>query len=178
MRRGREYIGVPVKSVGRDAPVGQITDLVFTHQGSLKALTVFPNRGLFRRARTVPIEMFVDLHRSGGVFLESKDLSETHDSGGEIRLIANGAGLCGRRLVTHDGQEVGIVGDVVLDGRPAKVWGFEVSDGIIKDLLDGRSVIDARGAVVRGETIVLEDGPTPHMNLVDQGHATCGEGSE
>ena len=56
------------------------------------------------------------------------------------------------------------------------LWGFEVSDGIVKDLLDGRAVVEAAGARYDGSRVVL-DQSARHMNLAPGGHATL-EGSE
>lgn len=39
------------------------------------------------------------------------------------------------------GKELGVVSDFIIKRKQKKVWGVEVSSGVIKDMLDGRSEI-------------------------------------
>src|SRR5690606_483497 len=91
-----------------------------------------------------------------------------------LHLLAKNDGLCGRRIIGEDGREIGTIGDVVVTDEPKAVWGFEVSDGILMDLLDGRSVIEARGAQLYGDAVMLTD--QDYMNFGTSGHPTF-EGS-
>lgn len=53
------------------------------------------------------------------------------------RLFGSGASLLGKIVVTTGGTGNGQIKDVLLDRRRLEVWGFEVSDGLVKDVLEG-----------------------------------------
>lgn len=186
MRRGRDVIGIPVIETGTSRALGTVTDLFFRPDGTVSALLVAPSKGLLRRAVSVPIERF-DSIRGGRAHVDRSAFSERKDA--PAAGVTARVGLCGKNLITREGKELGIIADVVLDGPgirsngagalkecPIVLWGFEISDGIVKDLLDGRPVVEAAGAILDGNSVIL-DAARKHMNLAAGGHDTR-EGSE
>ncbi len=47
----------------------------------------------------------------------------------------------GDLVFDKQGKELGVVSDFIIKREQKKVWGVEVSSGVIKDMLDGRSEI-------------------------------------
>lgn len=47
----------------------------------------------------------------------------------------------GDRVFNHDGKELGVVSDFVVNRHEKTAWGIEVSSGVIVDMLDGRQEI-------------------------------------
>ena len=47
----------------------------------------------------------------------------------------------GYQLVSGDGQEIGQISDIILNPNDGTVEGYEVSKGIIEDIVDGRSIL-------------------------------------
>jgi len=45
----------------------------------------------------------------------------------------------GDAVFDRQGRELGVVSDFILKREQKKVWGVEVSSGVLKDMLDGRS---------------------------------------
>jgi len=175
MPRGREYIGLAVRAASTGELVAHISDLVIDPGGRVVAFMLQPSKGLLRKERLLPSHAITHISREGAWILHSDVLDEVHEPPQGWRLLAKNDGLCGRRLIDTEGRLIGIVGDVIVSDHPVSVWGFEVSDGIVKDLLDGRPIVDGTGAVMRDGDIVLSH--LPHMNLEESGHATL-EGSD
>lgn len=188
MRRGRDVIGIPIMATGADRALGTVADLYFRPDGAVWAFLVAPAKGLFKRPIRVALARF-DAIRDGKAYIEREKF--TDEKGADVpNVTARGerSGLCGKNLITAGGKQLGTIADVVLDGltqkRPSgaakgvsmSLWGFEVSDGIVKDLLDGRPVVEAAGAYFDGDDVVL-DAARKHMNLAPSGHDTH-EGSE
>lgn len=166
--------------------LGNVADLAFDPDGTVRSLVVTPARGIVRRERALPITA-LQRADSDGVTIANESFvrhEKTEFSG--VLMRGGEASLCGMSLVTEDGKELGIIADVVLDGvmiqtggavrgEALRLWGFEVSDGLVKDLLDGRPVVEAAGAYLEGERVVLGGDPS-HMKLGPVGHATSVKG--
>ncbi len=172
MPRGRELIQIPVSAVDGDGVLGEVADLVFDARGRVSALCVIPAKGLFRKERQVGIERFVAVGAKGAVLAAAEGLEEepAGDKTGPAgcRLKGGPHKLWGRPILLQDGREIGTVGDVVLEEETLEIWGFEVSDGALMDVLEGRAVVEAQGAVMRDGAVVLTD--LSHMNLQPDGH--------
>lgn len=178
MRRGRELLGVKVypKTRTQKGPIAEVTDILVSIEGEVIGLVVAPLKGILRKERTIPIG-HVDLSSTEKVLLRSTAplTAQAHEADVQgVRVYAVDGGLCGLPIFSEDGEEIGTVGDVVFDeeqgGKGLWLWGFEVSDGLLKDLLDGRPVVEAAGAHVEGEGIVLKSRARAHMMLMPKGH--------
>lgn len=171
VRRGRDFVGLPVVRGDEREAVGEVQDVIVGSSGELLALAVLPAKGLLRKERIVPWSAIRSVSPQG-VYLRDPDQLFQADSIGEpsTRLYCREQGLCGRSLLDEQGEEIGVIGDVIFDGEPLHIWGFEVSDGILRDLLDGRPVVEAAGATLDGENVVLKSRGRGHMNLLPIGH--------
>lgn len=171
MPLGRELIGVPVRAPDAAESLGEVTDLCFDPQGGLAAIVVTPRKGLFRRERAVPVDRFIKVSGEEAVLASEKALDAPGNSdGGALRLRQGARVLVGRPLFDGRGQELGAVGDVALEEGTLRIWGFEVSDGALRDLLDGRAIVEAQGAALVEDGVVLTG--LAHMNLGPEGEPT------
>ncbi len=173
MRRGRELLGLSVVVGEVGEPVGEVQDVIVEPDGRVKSIVVMPTKGLVRKARTVGISQVAQLGPDQVRLVSAAALSDAPEATVEgMHLFSPTKGLCGRSLLADDGEEIGTIGDVVFEPNPLRLWGFEVSDGLLKDLLDGRLVVEAAGATCDGEQVVLKTESTRHMNLYPSGHPT------
>lgn len=168
MPRGRELIHIPVSISGSDEVLGEVVDLVFDARGRVSALCVMPAKGLFRKERRVGIEHFVSVSEEGAILAGAAAFEQDAADDDGCRLRGSPHGLSGLPIVLEEGREIGTVGDVILDEGSLEIWGFEVSDGALMDLLDGRTIVEAQGAFLRNGAVVLTN--LSHMNLRPDGH--------
>jgi len=161
---GRELIGIPVLVAGGEEPLGDVVDLCFDPRGRLLALAVEPRKGLLRKERLVPMEHFVRITGDGAVLSSQEALDAPLGAADAVLRLRQGERfLVGWPLFGPDGRELGAVSDVALDEESFEIWGFEVSDGTIMDLLEGRAIVDAQGARLVDGGVVLTD--LSHMDL-------------
>lgn len=169
MRRGRELVGLSVYTDERRAgPAGEVRDAVLAPDGRVAALVVSPKRGLLRKEATLPLASFRRITPEGAVL--AGPLAHKGTEAGGIRLYGGDDALCGKMLVSEDGEPIGTIGDVIFERGALRLWGFEVSDGILRDIFAGRPVVEAAGAVVEGERVILGARGDRHMNLTPGGH--------
>lgn len=179
MPLGRELLHIPVRAADDEQILGDVVDLVFEPNGRLTALVVAPSKGIFRTDRRIEVAAFSEITDCGAVlarrehFERRSDTDEEKDDHQGCRLRGGPLALCGRTILAEDGREIGTVGDVALEEVPGEggafqIWGFEVSDGALMDLLDGRSIVDGNGARLRDDSVVLTG--SSHMNLRVEEH--------
>jgi len=63
--------------------------------------------------------------------------------------------IIGTPIMTESGKYLGIIGDILLEESTGKILGYEVSDGLLKDLVSGRSLITIPQIVTYGEDAVI-----------------------
>lgn len=156
MRHGREFISLPVIDQQTGESLGEVSDLIIGPDLKVAALVVSPARGLFRSEKTVGLDRFTHIDESGAYLPGKKDLATDASSPNGWRLLARNDGLYGRGIYTQEGKELGLVGDVIFDDPALTLWGYEVSDGVFMDLLDGRPIVEGQGALILDDRIVLE----------------------
>ena len=68
--------------------------------------------------------------------------------------------LIGTQVVTSQGDSLGVVKDILLTAE-GKLSGYELSDGLVQDILTGREVLAADKKITYGnQKIIIED----HLN--------------
>jgi len=61
-------------------------------------------------------------------------------------------------VLDYDGRELGIMSDVVVEPESKEVQGIEISSGIIKDFITGRSEISLENVIgTDGDTIIIQN---------------------
>ncbi|HHT02266.1 MAG TPA: hypothetical protein GXZ96_06210 [Firmicutes bacterium] len=63
--------------------------------------------------------------------------------------------LIGRRVLTPDGRECGVVEDLVVDPFSGDLAGYELSAGLISDILEGRKMLPAGEITFLGRDVII-----------------------
>lgn len=71
------------------------------------------------------------------------------------RLQAGRADLVGKRLVTREGDDLGIIADLVFDPDSGAVLGYELSGGFIRDVTEGKGFIPVTADLTVGRDAVI-----------------------
>ena len=69
--------------------------------------------------------------------------------------IPNKNAICGRRVYTNTGIELGVVEDILFDQATGRLEGIEVSDGILEDIIQGRNILPLFGRVEFAEDNIM-----------------------
>jgi uncharacterized protein YrrD len=79
----------------------------------------------------------------------------------EEELVANDQAvlneeIIGKHIVTTNGKTIGTLSDIYVDTRTGVLTGYEISDSVIKDLLEGRTIIPLPvGQKIGAETVIV-----------------------
>ena len=112
--------------------------------------------GLLERKRYIPLEQIRTIGKHA-VIIEETFSDDSKSSGLYGRSGGRyGSNMVGYQLVRGDGQELGQISDIILNPNDGTIEGYEVSKGIIEDIIEGRSILpyDASNSVSDDAVIV------------------------
>ncbi|MHB0886986.1 MAG: PRC-barrel domain-containing protein [Bacillota bacterium] len=154
MRTRRGIIGLPVICLQTGRKMGEVRDLLIGRRGDrLSGLrVVVSSRFSLKSLR------FRDIHSLG------EDAVIIHDgtallAPSRVRAVEAGARgperVIGKRVITADGRDLGTIDDIIIDEAAGKVTGYEVSSGLVSDLVDGKLILPVPPGMKVGQDAVI-----------------------
>jgi uncharacterized protein YrrD len=155
LRKAKDVIGLPVITVDTGKQVGTVKELKIGPDWKLKAV-VLETRSWFAPGRSVAAENIVGLGEDA-VTIPGEETVRPQDGDPEARPLADGAGkLFGLPVMTAGGERIGLIEDVYFQpevGIP--LIGFELSEGFLSDLQEGRKTFPIPEDAILGEDAVV-----------------------
>ena len=152
----RDVVGLPAYAEATGAEVGRVAEVLCSREAAHVIGLLLEPRG--RRRRVVPFEEVATIGCSA-VMLKNPVVLPTGEGPRLREVRRRTAEVVGRRVLSADGQEVGVIDDLVFDGETGRVLGFLVSGGLIHDLLQGQGYLAAEaGLRWRPHAVVLPRG--------------------
>lgn len=147
MRRLRELFGLPVLEIETGTQIGEVREVVLdSERACVLGIVIsgdekpFPGQGIF----------FRNLFRLGldAVMVKQRDaIQESLLTQGSETLLGS---LLNKATFTETGRKLGTLVDVFFDPVTGEIKGYELSDGIITDLIHGRRQMPLPQAQVIG----------------------------
>lgn len=165
MQRARDIIGLPVieRETGKEA--GFARDLLFNEQWHYTGLLLV-EKTLFHKGSYVPASAVVSFGVDC-VIIGAGAIAPV-DSSCLWRTLRTGrAPLKGKPFVTVCGRHLGFVEDVYIEPHAGNIVGYELSDGLLSDMMDGRMVFRNTQHITLGEdaVVVWDTADGAHLHL-------------
>jgi len=166
MRRRADLSGFPVVEIDSGRTLGRITDIVFDFdQGRLQGFVVegAGDRGYLAFDQVESIGSSAVTARAGaGLEPAPSSAPRTAAPGTDAAgtdAPAAGRGPVGLRVITRDGRVLGFIDDIIFDPDSGVVWGYQVTGGLLSDLVDGKKAVPLTDELVVGpDSVVIPDG--------------------
>jgi uncharacterized protein YrrD len=147
MKKGRDLVNLPVIDLSSGRLVGKVKEILIGDQYFIKGFVVITDKNTRHNVAIQEVQSIgrdaVLLHSWREHSPESAFLEEpSRDYSGSL-------------VLTSTGRSLGTIQDVVLQEDGHVVAGFEVSDGYLKDLLMGRTVVAAEDVLTYGNGAVI-----------------------
>ncbi|KTE89747.1 PRC-barrel domain-containing protein [Desulfitobacterium hafniense] len=153
MRRTREIVGLPVLCLKNGNQVGWVKDVVFDESSRKISGILLESAHIFHSEKGLPREV---------VAVVGKDALTVRDHVVQRLQGVKWSQKVGNQVFTQGGEAKGTIEDVFLDDSAENIVGFEVSDGLFSDLLDGRGAILQADVMVDGkDVLIVEDQVSP-----------------
>lgn len=153
-----EIIGLPVICIPDRKVLGNIKNLNFCSEAKIIKGFVVEDRGIIRKRWIIPIESIEEI-RKDAILLKCMPLINTgkKKKEREEEKRFNDGEIKGMQVYSKSGKELGVIKDILFNGRNGKIEGVEVSEDIYKDLREGRKIIPLLGECEFGEDMLLVD---------------------
>jgi uncharacterized protein YrrD len=159
LKKYREVVGLPVLCAQEGKILGVVEDIIISFQNREVKGFELKKRGYDIASRGF---LFKDVENFGKDALIIKKSScidslknlDINISFNKAR-IPNKKVICGRRVYTNTGRELGVVEDILFDPTTGRLEGIEVSDGILEDIIQGRNILPLFGKVEFGEDNIM-----------------------
>lgn len=132
MHKGREITGLPVVSLASGKEIGAVDDILWSYPDlKIHYLVVGEHYLPFPGISSIGTDAVTI---SGPEVFEGQD-GEQDAAGLALKSISHTGGEV---VLTEDGENLGILKDVLFDAADGKIKGYELSAGVVGDLLAGR----------------------------------------
>ncbi|MDR3543345.1 MAG: PRC-barrel domain-containing protein [Desulfosporosinus sp.] len=160
MRRTREIIGLPVLDLKSGDSIGWVQDLVLDNDKDEVVGILLEGGHFFQSSKGIPRQ---------AISAVGKDALTVRENTIEELKGTRWSDKVGNEVYTQGGDARGIIEDVFLDDSVDKIVGFEVSDGLFADLLNGRGIIFRPHVMIDGNDILIVDNQVSPLDQTNEG---------
>jgi uncharacterized protein YrrD len=153
MRKRTEIIGLPVINLKTGEEIAEVDDLVFSPEYNEINGIIVKNENKY----------FIHTHNIYGIGEDAviiNDINDLEDIN-KLRSIeteSQGVNIIGEKVLSKSGKEVGVINDIIIDEDNIKLLGYELSEGLVQDILEGRNFLSINKNITYGkDTIILSD---------------------
>lgn len=119
--------------------LGTVYDLLFDEQGVLSAVQL-DAKGIWRKGRIIPKENILSIGEDA-ITVETEDVDTPIDPTPFHSVIDGNDKLKGKPVITTNGIELGMVEDVYFQEEVGTIIGYELTDGFLSDVTQGRKLL-------------------------------------
>ncbi|MDF2647071.1 MAG: subunit of photosystem reaction center [Paenibacillus sp.] len=155
MRKAHDLIGLPVITVDSGKQIGQVKDLLVSPDWNIRGI-LLEVKHWFSSLRYIPWEGIVAAGEDAitipneSVIREFEHVEECH------AFLEGSRKIKGLPVITVGGHKLGVVEDVYLNQNWGKqIVGYELSEGFISDLKEGRRWLPMPVAATKGEDAII-----------------------
>ncbi|WP_164984830.1 PRC-barrel domain-containing protein [Ammoniphilus sp. CFH 90114] len=163
MYKANDVIGLPVLDLQAGQELGVVRDVLFDEDWTFQGLLI-EIKAMFRRGRFIPTD---SIHAIGDDYVTISHVGAMLPLEGTEQFNGVKAGpirMIGKPVITSNGHRLGEVEDVYFQTEIGSIIGYELSDGLLTDLLEGRKAIKHLERTRVGEDAVV----LPVTGLTDQ----------
>lgn len=157
MKKSRQLAGLQVLHKGDEKPIGRVCDIVF-YPGEKRILGFCVNCGSWFKNMKVLLSEDIDVLDDDMLIVKDGRNPIPIESSQNIKeALMKKSALPNARVVNSKGEELGFFDDVIIDEVNMTVQGYVITDGIIEDIKNGKTVIPDGAKVEFGDDYVLLD---------------------
>ncbi|MBP3951378.1 PRC-barrel domain-containing protein [Halalkalibacter suaedae] len=156
MRTFSTVEGLPVLSRASGEECGHMIDLIYLN-GHVSGFMVDP-KGLLTRHLFLPVENVLSFG-DDGIMIKSSSELKPYVKDKQAFLLRHGKRrLQGTALLTKEGEKLGLLEDVYFHEELGRIVGYEVTEGLVADLIEGRRVVNSQAnlTIAGGRAILTE----------------------
>ena len=165
LNRYSEVLNLPVICADSGKKAGTVKDILFDLESREVKALLLEHTGLAPGKRVIFLNELLSLGSDAAIvdsacFVSNMNRKAFTAAFGDRGTLFGGdkGSLLGHRVYSKAGVELGIVKDVIFDFQSGKIEAFEISDGVLQDIIQGRKLLPLFGKVELGEEFAIVEG--------------------
>ncbi|RCX13790.1 uncharacterized protein YrrD [Anaerobacterium chartisolvens] len=169
MERYSEVVGLPVISADTGKKLGLVKDVIFCPKKKEIKGFMLERKGCEIYKRIIFLKDVLNVGRDALIIENGASIRKMHRSENNEELKEKGE-IRGLKVYSKRGSDLGVVKDIVFDCKTGVVEGLEISDGLLQDIMKGRSLLPLFGKVeFSEENIIVEKEAVEEMTQTGGG---------
>lgn len=156
MEKYSEVLGLPVICLENGKKIGVVKNIIFCPKKKKLLAFLLECKSFEIKKNVVLAEDIINIGNDAVIIIKESCLKDLRKIKDNDDFVDKGE-VIGLRVISKKGQDVGIVKDVIFDYKNNSIEGVEISDGLLQDLVKGRSILPLIGKVEFGEEFILVD---------------------
>lgn len=152
--RYSEVLNLPVICVDSGKKAGVVKDIIFSLENKTVKALLLEHKTIALGKKIIMKENLLSIG-GGAVVIENDGCIADINRMAYLEAFQDEGSLLGIKVFSKAGGELGVVKDVIFDEDTGKIEGFEISDGLIQDVMQGRKLLPLFGRVELGEEIAI-----------------------
>lgn len=147
--------GVPVLTLNDGEIIGKVIDILFDETKVVGLL--IDKKGWLNHHLFVPLNNIKAIGQDALVIEDEKELT-VYDKQKHLQFFSlfNGPKrIVGKTIMTTEGETMGLVEDVYFHEKTGNIVGYEVTDGFIADIREGKRVLKTSFPLTIGEDVLV-----------------------
>ncbi|MRG29719.1 photosystem reaction center subunit H [Laceyella tengchongensis] len=155
LRKSQEVIGLSIIHRYTGKQLGTVSDVLFDSANVWQGI-LLEQGGLFKRHKFIPAKRLCSVGMDAVVVESEADIQDLpKEAESWIGLCSGEKKLKGRTIMLSNGRELGMVENVYFQEEVGTLVGYEVSEGLLADLRQGRKVLRCAQPLVWGEDVLI-----------------------
>jgi len=155
LRKAKDIIGLPVIEIASGKQLGHVKDIAMDADWRIAAVVV-DTKHWFSGPKVVVCEKIVAFGDDAVTVTDEDCVEEMSDDSPWRYLDGDSGKVKGKPIVTVNGNQLGVVEDVYFEEKLGnKIVGYELTDGFISDLTDGRKWLPVPDRLTWGEDALI-----------------------
>ncbi|NGQ94239.1 photosystem reaction center subunit H [Brevibacillus sp. SYP-B805] len=152
MRKASDVIGLPVLSLQSGDEIGRVRDILCDLEWSVLGV-VLKEAGWFQEGAYIPLDKICSVGTDCLTVADDRAVTSLHElaDSDTVGFLTGKGTLKGKSVYTTSGEHVGKVEDVYFSPNWERLVAYEVSNGWIADVKEGRRRLPAPLSVTIGE---------------------------
>ncbi|MCK8825083.1 PRC-barrel domain-containing protein [Fuchsiella alkaliacetigena] len=151
--KGYEILNLPVINLKNTEKIGVVEDIVFDPEKQQIIGLVLTGKGWLKEEQVIPYQKINSIGRDA---VTIKDETVIEELDGEVEHLDGSSGkVMGSTVLTNQGQDLGVIDDIFLNPSTGRINGYEISDGVVEDIINGRGILSASNEFKYGDDVVV-----------------------
>jgi uncharacterized protein YrrD len=144
MIKGREIISLPVLDSANGQQLCEVKGIIIdTDIISRVVAIVIEDKTIFHSAKIIPYQKIQQINHEFLTIGTEKDIIRTAEDPviNDCFIKQESHCVLGKEIYAPNGEKIGSIGDVLIIPETGIITGYEVTNGFVQDLIEGRNCI-------------------------------------